>query len=81
LDIDFKTIDHRCSKERGVTHFEGKGRIIIYLQHHETIEDIYATITHELIHHLLYKYKHVEIDDYQEHDLIFNVQWIDEYVS
>jgi uncharacterized protein YjaZ len=80
LDIDFKTIDHRCSNERGVTLFEGKGRIIIYVNQHENIRDIYSTITHETIHYLLYKYKHVEIDDYQEHDLIFRLQWIDEYL-
>jgi uncharacterized protein YjaZ len=80
MDIDFKTTDHRCSKEKGITHLIGRGRITIYLNQHENLEDIYDTITHELIHYCLYKYKHIDIDDYQEHDLIFKVQWIDEYL-
>ena len=79
--MDYQLFDHRCSKENGVTLFEGKGRIIIYLQHHENIEDIYSTINHELIHWCIGKYKHVDIDEYQEHDLIFVAQWIDEYIE
>jgi hypothetical protein len=26
------------------------------------------------------KYRMVDIDDYQEHDLIHTMQWIDEYI-
>ncbi len=79
--MDFKVYDNRCSKESGVTHFEGKGRITIYPHHHETLTDIYSTITHELIHWCIGKYKHVDVDGYQEHDLIFAMQWIDEYIE
>lgn len=77
--MDFKVFDHRDSKERGVTLLAGKKRIIIYLQHHESLEDIYSTINHELIHFCIDKLEE-EIDEYEEHDLIAKIQWIDEYV-
>lgn len=80
MNIDFKTYDHRDSRERGVTLRSGKGRVFIYLQHHETIEDILATIAHESIHYCIWKEDMADIDDYQEHDLIFTIQWIDEYI-
>lgn len=77
--MDFKVFDHRDSKERGVTLLSGKKRIIIYLQHHESLEDIYSTINHELIHFCIDKLEE-EIDEYEEHDLIAKIQWFDEYV-
>ena len=82
MDMDFRTYDTRDSKEKGVTlpTPNNKLRILIFLQHHETLDDIYATITHELIHYFLMKYRMVDIDDYQEHDLIHTMQWIDEYI-
>ena len=80
MDMDFRVNDHRDSKEHGVTLFEGKGRIIIYLQHHENLTDIYSTIQHESIHWCLEKYHHVDIDEYQEHDLIFSVMWAEDYI-
>jgi hypothetical protein len=80
--MDFKVYDNRCSKESGVTLFKGDrpNRIIIFPHHHESLEDIYKTITHEVIHYCLAKYKHEELDEYEEHDLIFTHQWIDEYI-
>ena len=78
--MDFKTYDDRDSKEHGVTLFEGKGRIIIYLQQHESLEDIYSTIQHECIHWIIENYNHVDIDPYQEHDLIFSVMWAKDYI-
>jgi len=83
MDIDFKTFDHRDSKEKGVTLTTEKNklRVIIFLHHHETLDDIYATITHELIHYCIARYKMVDIDEYQEHDLIFKLSWIHEYVG
>ena len=85
MDMDFKINDHRDSKEHGVTLFKGddfnKGRILIYVQHHESVEDIYSTITHECIHWCLGRYHHVDMDEYQEHDLIFAMQWADEYIT
>lgn len=81
MEMEFKTYDDRDSNEHGVTLFEGGGRIIIYLQRHETIEDIYSTITHECIHWILERYNHVDIDPYKEHDLIFAIQWAEEYLQ
>ena len=78
MDMDFRVNDHRDSKEHGVTLFEGKGRIVIYVQHHESLTDIYSTIQHESIHWCLEKYHHVDIDEYQEHDLIFRTMWAED---
>ena len=78
--MEFKVHDDRDSKESGITHFCGEGRIIIYLQHHESLTDIYSTIQHESIHWCLEKYHHVDIDEYQEHDLIFSVMWAEDYI-
>lgn len=78
MHMDFQVHDHRCSKELGITLFEGGGRIIIYLHHHETIPDIYSTITHECIHYCIGE--DYPIDEYQEHDLIFRMLWIEEYI-
>jgi uncharacterized protein YjaZ len=78
--MDFRLHDDRDSKEHGVTLFEGKGRILVYLNHHENIEDIYSTIQHECIHWCIGRYNHAEIDDYQEHDLIFRIMWANDYI-
>ena len=40
--------------ERGM-YYPDSGRIVIYLSNHETIEDVYKTITHELIHNGIHK--------------------------
>lgn len=81
--MDFKVYDNRCSKESGVTLFRGETphKIIIFPHHHESLNDIYNTITHELIHYCIAKYGHAELDEYEEHDLIFTSQWIDEYIT
>ena len=81
MHMEFKVHDDRDSKESGITHFCGEGRIIIYLQHHETLTDIYSTITHESIHWALEKYHHEpNMDSYQEHDLIFATLWAEDYI-
>jgi len=41
------------------------------------MQDIYDTINHEVLHYCL---KDEDIDDYMEHDPIFKLQWIDEYI-
>jgi len=80
VNIDFKVGLHPDSNELGV-YLPTSKRIIIYLPHHSSIEQIYDTIEHETIHAILDKYKHdSDMDEYQEHSLIFALNWIDEYV-
>ena len=40
---------------------------------HETLEDVYRTITHEVIHHCLRDLDNIDED--QEELLIFNMAW------
>ena len=54
-------------------------RCLIYLNLHETVEDIYCTITHELIHHCIDKHEmEDEIDEDQEEKLIYQMAWATE---
>jgi len=61
--------------ESGVYYTESE-RIIIFLNNHESIEDFYKTIQHELIHSAIEKCGE-SMDEDQEENLIFNIQWID----
>lgn len=62
--------------DRG-NYYHNSTRVIIYLQNHECIEDIYKTITHEMIHHCINEAGE-EMDDDQEEALIFAIQWAEE---
>jgi Zn-dependent peptidase ImmA (M78 family) len=64
--------------ERGL-YYEESERIIIYLSNHEDLEDIYKTITHELIHHCIHK-ADMTMDEDQEERLIYCFQWAEEYI-
>lgn len=81
MNMDFRLFDHRDDQVKGLTFYNGKkSRILIFLHHHETIEDIYSSITHELIHYCIDKHSMAKLDEYQEHDAIFKVVWADEYL-
>jgi len=75
LNVDFKVFG---KEERGIYYSETR-RAIIYLNNHESLDDIYKTITHELIHHCLKDYD--EIDEEQEERLIFCMNWGDLSIS
>ena len=81
MDISFKLVDHRNGQYKGMTHYEGKKRVIIYPHQHETLSDLYATITHELIHYCIERYKMVDMDEFEEHDLIFTTMWAEYYID
>ena len=51
IKIDLR-INGYDDDNRGIYYSETK-RCLIYLPNHETIEDIYKTINHELIHYCL----------------------------
>ena len=75
VKMEFKT--YGCD-ERGM-YYPDSGRIIIYLSNHETIEDVYKTITHELIHNGIHKADE-DFDEDLEERLIYCMQWADEYI-
>mgnify|MGYP003627767561 FL=1 len=63
---------------RGIYYSETE-RCVIYLPNHETLEDIYKTITHELIHFCLDKnHENENMDEDMEERLIFCTQWAEE---
>jgi uncharacterized protein YjaZ len=69
VSVDFKIF----GEDRGAYYHESE-RALIFLNKHESLDDIYKTITHELIHHCI-KIHDVDIDDDQEEALIFQMSW------
>ena len=60
---------------RGIYYSETE-KAYIFLPMHETIEDIYKTITHETLHHCFEVHDETDnMDERQEEALIFNLQW------
>jgi uncharacterized protein YjaZ len=75
LKVDFK-VKHDDS--RGIYYSETE-RCVIYLPNHETIEDIYKTITHEVVHYCLDKnHENENMDEDMEERIIFCLQWSEE---
>jgi|TARA_B110000263_G_scaffold243830_1_gene251077 Zn-dependent peptidase ImmA (M78 family) len=75
LKVDFKV---KHDDNRGIYYSETE-RCVIYLPNHETLEDIYKTITHELIHFCLDKnHENENMDEDMEERLIFCTQWAEE---
>lgn len=71
--VDFKL----GGENRGMFYSE-TNRCLIYLHQHESIEDIYKTIQHELIHFALEKMDESDdMDEEQEEKLIFHMAWAD----
>ena len=59
--------------ERGIFYADS-GRIIVYLNNHETLDDVLCTITHELIHKCIDDFDET-LDDLQEESLIYQMAW------
>jgi len=60
---------------RGVYYSE-TDRCLVFLPMHEDIEDLYRSITHELLHYCFEKADEAEsMDERMEEALIFNMQW------
>ena len=72
------TVDFRCRKDdnRGIYYEETK-RCLIFLSSHETLEDLYKTITHEVLHHCFVADDVPEMDEEQEETLVHFAQWAD----
>ena len=80
IKIDLR-INGYDDDNRGIYYSETK-RCLIYLPNHETIEDIYQTINHELIHYCLDEAGESELmDEDMEERLIFCMQWAEESIA
>ena len=71
LSVDFRV---RNTDERGI-YYEESQRAIIYLPMHESLDDIYKTINHEVYHHCFALWDEVKMDEDQEEYLIFQLAW------
>ena len=61
--------------DRGA-YWSETNRISIYLSNHETIYDVYKTMTHETLHYCFEKAEETDdMDEDQEEKLIYNIQW------
>ena len=80
IKIDLR-INGYDDDNRGIYYSETK-RCLIYLPNHETIEDIYKTINHELIHYCLDEAGESELmDEDMEERLIFCMKWAEESIA
>jgi len=72
------TVDFKIEKNenRGI-YYQETARCLIYLPMHETIEDLYKTITHEVLHHCFEQDDDLTMDEVQEEAIIFHTQWAD----
>ena len=72
------TVDFKCRKDdnRGV-YYEETNRCLIFLGSHETLEDIYKTIVHEVLHWCFMADDVDKMDEEQEETLVHFVQWAD----
>ena len=71
LSVDFKV---RNTDERGI-YYEESQRAIIYLPMHESLDDIYKTISHEVYHHCIGQWDDIKMVEDQEESLIFQLSW------
>ena len=71
LTVDFRV---RNTDERGI-YYEETERAIVYLPMHESLDDIYKTINHEVYHHCFAHWDEVKLDEDQEERLIFQLAW------
>tara|TARA_R100000406_G_scaffold23834_1_gene15218 strand:- start:57 stop:287 length:231 start_codon:yes stop_codon:yes gene_type:complete len=71
--------DFRIYGDANGEYYPSTERIVIYLNNHETYEDILSTITHEYLHHCITSTGEI-IDDQQEERIIFIISWADYYL-
>ena len=74
VNSDFRT----WGADRG-NYFPETDRIIIFLNQHETLDDLLSTITHEYIHFCVGEAGEI-MDDDQEERLIYVISWAEQYL-
>ena len=62
--------------ERGIFYPESK-RVLVNPSRHESLQEIYDTITHEVIHQAL---EDQDFDETQEHWIIRKIMWSNEFL-
>jgi hypothetical protein len=65
--------------DRG-NYFSETDRIIIFLNQHETLDDLLSTITHECIHFCISVSGEI-MDDDQEERIIYIMSWAEQYLA
>jgi len=76
--VDFKV---KPDENRGCYYSE-TDRCLVFLPNHETIEDIYKTIDHEMFHACFEKADETDnMDEEMEERLIFCMQWAPESLN
>lgn len=70
-----RTMFSFCIEDRGIYYADSK-RVLVNPAKHESIHEIFDTITHEVIHQAIAS---EELDEIQEHWAIQKVMWIMEY--
>jgi Zn-dependent peptidase ImmA (M78 family) len=70
VSVDFKVVG---TDNRGIYYHDSK-RAIIYLNKHESLEDIIKTIQHEMVHHCI-NIHGIEMDEDEEESLIYQMAW------
>ena len=68
------TVDFRLVGDTRGIYFEETRRCLVFLTLHESMDDLYKTMTHEVIHHCIEQCG-VQLDEDQEEKLIFQFQW------
>jgi len=74
VNSDFRV----CGDDRGV-YYPETDRIIIFLNQHETLDDLLSTITHEYIHFCIGESGEL-MDDDQEERIIYVMSWAEDYL-
>jgi len=71
------TVEFKVEKnENRGCYYEETDRCLIYLPMHETIADVYKTITHEMLHYVFANNEDIpSMDEDQEEKIIFFTQW------
>ena len=76
---DICRVDFRVFGENRGIYYDETGRCLVYLTNHETLSDLYSTITHEVIHFCLSKMGiNEDMDEDQEEKLIYFTAWAEE---
>jgi hypothetical protein len=75
VNSDFRT----WGSDRG-NYFPETDRIIIFLNQHETLDDLLSTITHEYIHFCVSEAGEI-MDDDQEERIIYIMSWAEQYLN
>lgn len=75
VNSDFRT----WGTDRG-NYYPETDRIIIFLNQHETLDDLLSTINHEYIHYCINHTGEV-MDDDEEERIIFIMSWAEQYLA